>query len=71
VALSLRVVRTEVIATAERTGLGLRIEFGAGAIRLHPEIDQMAGPEIALLSGFTDGRWMCWRPGEESFEDVI
>lgn len=59
-----------VIATAERTGLGLRIAFGEGAVRIHPEIDQMAGPEIALLSGFSDGRWMCWRPGEESFEDV-
>ena len=31
----------------------------------------MLGPEIALLSGFVDGRWMCWRPGEESFDDLV
>jgi hypothetical protein len=60
-----------VVATAERTGQGLQIEFDEGAIRLHPDIDDVTGPEIALLTGFTDGRWMCWRPGEESFEDVV
>jgi len=21
--------------------------------------------------GVTDGSWMCWRPGEESFDDVV
>jgi hypothetical protein len=60
-----------VIATAERTGQGLRIEFDDGSVCIHPEINQVAGPEIALLTGFTDGRWMCWRPGEDSFEDVV
>ncbi|GIF09263.1 hypothetical protein Asi03nite_68010 [Actinoplanes siamensis] len=60
-----------VVATAERTGQGLRVEFEKGAIRLHPDISDETGPEIALLTGFKDGRWMCWRPGEESFEDVV
>jgi hypothetical protein len=64
-------ISDHVVATAERTGQGLRIEFGGGAIRLHPDINQQTGPEIALLTGFKDGRWMCWRPGEESFEDVV
>jgi len=59
-----------VVATAEQTGRGLRIEFDRGAIRLHPSISEVQGPEIAMLNGFTDGQWMCWRPGEESFEDV-
>ena len=59
-----------VIATAEKTGQGLRVEFDGGAIRLHPDIDHETGPEIALLAGFKDGRWMCWRPGEGSFEDL-
>jgi hypothetical protein len=60
-----------VVATAEKTGQGLRVEFEKGAIRLHPNINDETGPEIALLTGFRDGRWMCWRPGEESFEDVV
>jgi hypothetical protein len=59
-----------VVATVEETGRGLRIEFDDGTICLHPEADEVPGPEIALLSGFKDGHWMCWRPGEESFEDL-
>ncbi|WP_436532872.1 hypothetical protein [Actinoplanes sp. HUAS TT8] len=59
-----------VVATAEKTGQGLRIEFDTGTIRLHPETGDQIGPEIALLTGFKDGRWMCWRPGEDSFEDL-
>lgn len=60
-----------VAATVEETGRGLRIEFGEGAICVHPDIDDVPGTEIALLTGLTDGRWMCWRPGEDSFEDLI
>ena len=56
--------------THEETGVGLRIEFSNGAIVLHPGRETLAGPEIALLTGFQDRRWMCWRPGEESFEDL-
>src|SRR5437016_4348709 len=57
-----------VTSTREATGIGLRIEFGEGAVVIHPAPEAMPGPEIALLDGFADGRWMCWRPGEESFE---
>lgn len=60
----------EVVRTSEATGSGLRIEFASGTVVLHPRFDDCAGPEIAYLSGFADGQWMCWRPGEESFEDV-
>jgi len=59
-----------VTKTQERTGIGLRIEFDAEALVIHPTIDELPGPEIALLQGFDDGRWMCWRPGEDSFEDL-
>ena len=59
-----------VAATSEETGRGLRIEFDKSAICLHPQADEVLGPEIALLDGFEDGRWMCWRPGEVSFEDL-
>jgi hypothetical protein len=61
-----RVVRR----TREETGTGLRIEFDDGAIVINPTFDALVGPEIALLQGFEDGAWMCWRPGEESFENL-
>jgi hypothetical protein len=60
----------EVVATSEATGSGLRIEFETATIALHPRFDDLTGPEIAVLSGFQDRQWMCWRPGEESFEDL-
>ncbi|MFI5895685.1 hypothetical protein ACIA5D_36880 [Actinoplanes sp. NPDC051513] len=60
-----------VVATAEGAGLGLRIEFDQGVVCLHPEVGDVLGPEIALLTGFIDGHWMCWRPGENSFEDLV
>jgi hypothetical protein len=56
--------------TREKTGVGLRIEFDVGAIVVHPAPHDLVGPEIALLQGFEDRRWMCWRLGEESFEDL-
>ncbi|MBL7490057.1 hypothetical protein I6A60_29200 [Frankia sp. AgB1.9] len=59
-----------VVRTEEAVGVGLRIELGRGSIVLHPAEEELVGPEIALLKGFDDGRWMCWRPGEDSFEDL-
>lgn len=59
-----------VTRTREENTIGLRIEFDDGVIALHPTLDEIPGAEIALLSGFKDGRWMCWRPGEESFEGL-
>jgi hypothetical protein len=56
--------------TQERTGMGLSIDFDTAAIVVHPARADVTGPEIALLCGFEDRRWMCWRPGEESFEGL-
>ena len=56
--------------THEATGTGLRIEFDGATIAVHPTRADLVGPEIALLQGFADRRWMCWRPGEASFEDL-
>ncbi|MFC8190376.1 hypothetical protein ACFUMH_01800 [Cellulomonas sp. NPDC057328] len=63
-------ISDEVVGTTEGTGSGLRIEFSSGTVVLHPKFEDLVGPEIALLDGFADGQWMCWRPGEESFEDL-
>lgn len=59
-----------VVRTAKATGIGLQIELDNGSLVLHPTRAGMAGPEIAMLHGFNDRHWMCWRPGEDSFEDL-
>ncbi|MEU8185520.1 hypothetical protein AB0B86_32635 [Micromonospora sp. NPDC049047] len=56
--------------SCERTGTGIELRFSDAALRLHPTPKQIDTPEIAMLSGFDDGRWMVWRPGEDSFEDL-
>jgi hypothetical protein len=58
-----------VLETRESTGLGLLLVLDTGSIRLHPRIEEVHA-EIAMLSGFSDGSWMVWRPGEDSFEDI-
>lgn len=60
----------DVVATAEGTGVGVEVRFPSGSIVLHPAREELVGPEIAMLSGFADGDWMVWRPGEDSFEDL-
>ena len=63
-------IAATVVRTEEATGVGLRIELDSGILALHPAPAEITGAEIALLNGFADGRWMCWRPGEDSFEDL-
>ncbi|UUL77380.1 hypothetical protein NG819_07905 [Pseudarthrobacter sp. Fe7] len=41
-----------------------------GALLIHPAKEEIF-VEIAELSGFPDGRWMAWRPGEDTFEDLV
>ncbi|MEV8086365.1 hypothetical protein [Streptomyces nigra] len=60
----------KVTATAEETGIGIKVDFVSGSIQLHPTEDELDGPEIAQLSGFKDPRFMVWRPGEDAFEDL-
>lgn len=59
-----------VVETVEQTGIGIGVEFASGRLVLHPASQEIVGAEIAMLSGFADGRWMVWRPGEDSFEDL-
>jgi hypothetical protein len=64
-----RLIPGTVVETRESTGLGLLLLFDRGSIGFHPRIEEIHA-EIAMLSGFSDGAWMVWRPGEDSFEDV-
>jgi len=59
-----------VASTTEATGTGLRIDLDTGSVVLHPALDDVY-VEIAELSGFDDQAWMVWRPGEDSFEDLV
>ncbi|WP_273488202.1 hypothetical protein [Ancrocorticia populi] len=58
-----------VIATSEQTGRGIRIELSTGALTIHPTAEE-ARVEIAMIAGWSDGAWMLWRPGKDSFEDL-
>lgn len=58
-----------VIATAEQTGHGITIELDTGAFVIDPSVEEVY-VEIAEIMGWSDGAWMVWRPGEDSFEDV-
>ncbi|MET8860251.1 hypothetical protein [Streptomyces sp. NPDC004579] len=46
------------------------VQFVMDYVQLHPAASELVGPEIAMLNGFADQRWMVWRPGEEAFEDL-
>ena len=63
-------VMGEVVRTVEQTGTGLRVELDRGTLVLDPTLDDLVGPEVALLDGFADRAWMCWRPGEDAFEHL-
>lgn len=70
-----RLCGLRVEATSEKTGDGLRIELEKGGIHINPSREEVY-VEIALLQLAADpgahqpGEWMCWRPGEESFEHL-
>lgn len=64
-----------VVATSEKTGDGIRIELEKGVIHINPPREEVY-VEIAFLhlaantGTHQPGEWMCWRPGEESFEHL-
>lgn len=62
-------------ATSEMPDDGLRITLEAGEIHINPSREEIYS-EIATLhlgrppGDSAPGEWMCWRPGEESFEHL-
>ncbi|MBG0825956.1 hypothetical protein HS048_35380 [Planomonospora sp. ID91781] len=60
-----------VLATTENPEAGLVVDFGRGSVTVKPQPAHLEGPEIAMLSGFTDREdWMVWRPQEYPFDDL-
>ena len=70
-----RLCNETVVSTSEQTGDGLRIGLSTGEIHINPTLDEVY-VEIALLrlhgapGANQPGEWMCWRPGEHSFEHL-
>ncbi|MXG92066.1 hypothetical protein [Nocardioides flavescens] len=64
-------VGSYVVATQEQMSDGFRIELQNHTIIVRPRQGSLVGPEIALLRGFSDEAWMCWRPGEASFGHLV
>lgn len=58
-----------VLSTSEATGTGIRIVLDTGSVLINPTAEETY-VEIAEITGFHDGSWMVWRPGEESFEHL-
>ena len=57
-------------STVDRVGAGIRIELDTGAVVIDPTIDEVY-VEIGYLSGFADGAWAVWRPGEGCFAHLM
>ncbi len=57
-------------AVAEEVGAGIRIELDTGALVIDPAIEDVH-VEIGFLSGFPDGTWEVWQPGEGCFAHLV
>lgn len=57
-------------STSEGSGSGIRIILDTGTVVIDPALGDVY-VEIAEIMGFSDGSWMVWRPGEDSFEDLV
>jgi hypothetical protein len=57
----------EVRAASAAAGTGLALELRTSTIVVNPTPAQLVGPEIAMLSGFSDHSWEVWQPGEDEF----
>ena len=58
-----------VVSTIEAVGEGIKIALDTGLVIIHPTVGEVY-VEIAEISGFDDGAWMVWRPGEDTFANL-
>jgi hypothetical protein len=64
------VIAYAVTSTAVSGEVGLVVDFDLGSVVIKPGPGRVAGPEIAMLRGFTDRPdWIVWRPDEAPFGD--
>jgi hypothetical protein len=62
-----------VVGTEEAHSSGLVLHFDQGTLEMNPSVEELVGPEIAMLHelGTHRGGWMVWRPGEDAFEHLV
>lgn len=65
-----QLIGADVTGTSEQPRRGLRIDLTRGSLIINPRRVEPSR-DIALLSGFEDGRWMAWWPGDYAFEDLV
>jgi len=62
----------EVCDTDETVERGLEVRFDLGAIVIDPALEDLTGPEIAVLHVYAPpgeiSPWSVWRPGEDIFD---
>lgn len=58
----------EVTGVEESEVAGLTLRFGPGSLVVNPALEELVGPEIAMVQVPGDSRWAVWRPGEPPFE---
>jgi hypothetical protein len=50
---------------------GMQLQFDDRILEIRPTLDELPGPEIALLHFFETKEWDVWRPGEGTFVDLV
>jgi hypothetical protein len=50
---------------------GMQLTFDERTLEIRPSSDELPGPEIALLHFFETKEMYIWRPGEDTFVDLV
>jgi hypothetical protein len=59
-----------VTAVRDDVASGMQLQFPDRSLVIKPTLDELPGPEIALLWFFDTKDWDVWRPGEDTFADL-
>ena len=49
---------------------GMQLQFPDRSLVIKPTVDELPGPQIALLRFPDTKEWDVWRPGEDTFADL-
>lgn len=64
-------IDASVTAVRDDVSSGMQLHFGDRSLVIKPTLDELPGPEIALLWFFEGAKeWNVWRPGEDTFADL-
>ena len=65
-----RCIGAAVVAVQDDSASGLQLQFPGRSLRIKPTLEELPGPEIAILRFFDSKEWDFWRPGEDAFADL-